>query len=99
MNIDANAGHGKIDLAARGLGFHKNAADLARANQQIVGPAQVNLRPGVWPGVWPGTGPQPNGGANGFGGGQSHGQRHKRQTNGGNRQPQQDTHIKPIPGG
>ena len=42
MNVDANAHHGKTSHLALDLRFDQDAADLALANQQIVGPAQID---------------------------------------------------------
>ncbi len=65
--------------------FHQDAAGLARADQQIVGPAQIDAQPGD--------------SANGFGGGESGGQRQQRQTSSGNPRAQQHADVKSLTGG
>jgi hypothetical protein len=66
MHVDADAHDGKGNRAGHGLRFDQDAACLASADQQIVGPAQIDRKAGD--------------GANGIGGGQSRGQRQQRQT-------------------
>ena len=44
MDVDADADHGKCNRAGLGLRFDQDAAGLARADQQIVGPAQIDRR-------------------------------------------------------
>ena len=85
MHVDADAHHGKGNLAAFGLGFDKNPAHLATADEQIVGPAQVDSKPG--------------GGANGIGSGEARGERQQVQSTGRHGRAQQDTCIESFAGG
>ena len=65
VDVDADADDGKCDRGALGVRLHQDAAGLARAlvrtQEQIVGPAQIDVEAGD--------------GANGIGGGKSRGQR------------------------
>ncbi len=82
MNIDANAHYGINPRRRQNLRLHQDAAHFARANQQIIGPTQIDGESGD--------------GANGLGGGQSGSQWKQRQANSGNRRAQQHACVKSI---
>jgi len=43
MNIDADPNHGVADARDLGIEFREDPAEFARAEEQIVGPAQIGL--------------------------------------------------------
>jgi hypothetical protein len=47
MDVDTDACDGKSDGAGVGVGFDKNATCLARTDEEIVGPAEIDGEGGV----------------------------------------------------
>src|SRR5271157_1827681 len=84
MHVDADAYDSKGDGAAFSARLDQNAARFTRADEKIVGPAQVNSKAGD--------------GANCIGGGEAGGQRQQRQTGGGDLRAQQDAYVKAFTG-
>jgi hypothetical protein len=46
VDVDADADDGVSDIPGFGFGFDEDAADFARADEQIVGPAEVDCEAG-----------------------------------------------------
>ena len=85
VHVDPDPHHCVRQTLGVGSCFNQNAPGLARANQEIVGPAQIDLERGD--------------GADGIGCGQARSQRQKRQGRGGEPWPKQHAHVEAFADG